>query len=162
MEAGDIQRIIAARIAEGLGPKSIRNLWATVNLIRQAALDQKCVDALLPKPKLPHRKRVQPRCFRLQEVGRIIAASVGEATKTGLRAAEIAGLRLTDMDGESLQVNRSVWHGEEQEPHSRKKDSRSLQRSKKKSRKPRRRNRELRTTPRILATFVQLPIHLLP
>ncbi len=115
IDAGDIQRIIADRMAEGLGPKSIRNLWATVNLIWQAALDQKYVDALLPKPKLPRRKRVQPRCFRLQEIGKIIAASVGEerlfywlAAETGLRAGEIAGLRLTDVDGESLKVDRSV------------------------------------------------------
>ena len=123
IDAGDIQRMIASGIAEGLGPKSIRNLWATVSVIWNAALAQKYVDSLLPKPKLPRRPKVKPQFFRLQDVANIIAASEGEdrlfywlAAETGLRSGEIAGLRLTDIDGESLNVNQSVWHGKEQEP----------------------------------------------
>jgi integrase len=36
--------------------------------------------------------------------------------ETGLRAGEIAGLKLTDIDGERLTVNQSVWGGKEQAP----------------------------------------------
>jgi integrase len=123
IDAGDIQRLIVRLKSEGLDPKTIRNLWGTVSLIWQAALAQKYVDAVLPKPKLPTRLRKKARFFTLDEVGKIIAASEGEykvfywlAAETGLRAGELAGLRLTDISGEGLTVNQSVWHGKEQAP----------------------------------------------
>ena len=38
------------------------------------------------------------------------------AAETGLRSGELAGLKLSDIDGERLTVNRSVWLGKEQAP----------------------------------------------
>jgi integrase len=56
-------------------------------------------------------------------VADIIATSQDEhrvfywlAAETGLRAGELAGLKLTDIDGERLTVNQSIWHGNEQAP----------------------------------------------
>jgi integrase len=124
--AGDIQRMITERMKQKddpWKPKTVRNVWGTISQIWQAALAQGYVDSVLPKPKLPRIPKTKPRCFRLQEVARMIAASEGEerlfywlAAETGLRSGEIAGLRLTDIDGESLKINQSVWHGKEQEP----------------------------------------------
>jgi integrase len=123
IDAGDLQRFVAASMAEGLDPKTIRNFWGTASLIWNAALAQKYVDALLPKPKLPRRPKKKAKFFTLVDVARIIAASSGEqrvfywlAAETGLRAGEIAGLKLTDIDGERLTVNQSVWGGKEQAP----------------------------------------------
>jgi integrase len=123
IDAGDIQRLIVRWKSEGLDPKTIRNLWGTVSLIWQAALAQKYVDSTLPKPKLPARPRKKAKFFTLSEVAKIIAASEAEfkvfywlAAETGLRAGELAGLRLIDIDGERLTVNQSVWHGKEQAP----------------------------------------------
>jgi integrase len=123
IDAGDIQRFIAASVAEGLEPKTVRNLWGTVNLIWGAALAQKYVDAMLPKPKLPRRAKKKAKFYTLNDVAKIITASQGEdrvfywlAAETGLRAGEIAGLKLTDIDGERLTVNRSVWGGKDQSP----------------------------------------------
>jgi integrase len=123
IDAGTLQRFIASSMAEGLGPKSVRNLWGTISLIWSAALAQKYVDSLLPKPKLPRRPKTMARFFSLNDVARIIAASEGERhvfywlmAETGLRAGEIAGLKLTDIDGAHLTVNRSVWNGKEQSP----------------------------------------------
>jgi integrase len=123
IDAGDIQRFVAASMAEGLDPKTIRNMWGTVNLIWNAALAQKYVDSLLPKPKLPRRPKKRAKFFTLGNIARIIAASEGEhrvfywlAAETGLRSGELAGLRLTDIDGERLTVNQSVWLGQEQAP----------------------------------------------
>jgi integrase len=123
IDAGDIQRFIAASVAEGLEPKTVRNLWGTVNLIWGAALAQKYVDAMLPKPKLPRRAKKRAKFYALSDVAKIITASQGEdrvfywlAAETGLRAGEIAGLKLTDIDGERLTVNRSVWGGKDQSP----------------------------------------------
>ena len=123
IDAGDIQRLIAAMTSEGLDPKTIRNVWGVVSLIWNAALAQKYVDSMLPKPKLPRKHRKKPRFFTLAEVGKIIAACKRDcrafywlAAETGLRAGELAGLKLTDIDGEQLTVTRSVWHGKEQAP----------------------------------------------
>jgi len=41
------------------------------------------------------------------------------AALTGLRKSEILGLRWQDFDGEQLSINRSVWHGIEDEPKTR-------------------------------------------
>ncbi len=123
IDAGDIQRFIASGVAEGLDPKYIRNQWGVVSLIWNAALAQKYVDALLPKPKLPRRLKKKARYFTLKDVARIVAASQGAervfywlAAETGLRGGELAGLKLSDIDGEKLAVNRSVWHCKEQTP----------------------------------------------
>jgi integrase len=123
IDAGDIQRFISATVVEGLEPKTVRNLWGTISLIWDAALAQKYVDAALPKPKLPRRTRKKARFYSLGGVATVIAATQGEqrvfywlAAETGLRAGELAGLRPTDLDGERLTVNQSVWHGKTQSP----------------------------------------------
>lgn len=123
IDAGDIQRLIASGMKEGLDPKTIRNWWGVVSLIWHAAHAQKYVDVLLPKPKLPRRLKKKARFFTLSDVARIIAASKDEArvfywlaAETGLRGGELAGLKLSDVDGERLTVNRSVWHCKEQNP----------------------------------------------
>jgi integrase len=120
IDAGDIQRFIAAGTAEGLDPKTIRNHWGTASLIWNAALAQRYVDALIPKPKLPRRAKKKAKFFTFTEVAKIIAASEAEnrvfywlAAETGLRGGELAGLKLSDIDGERVIVNRSVWHGKE-------------------------------------------------
>ncbi|HEV2578270.1 MAG TPA: site-specific integrase [Acidobacteriaceae bacterium] len=123
IDAGDLQRFIASSTAEGLSPKTIRNLWGTVSRIWDAAHAQKFVDAVLPKPKLPRRRKPKPRTFTLPEVAKIIASSQGGhrvfywlAAETGLRAGELAGLKLDDIDGERLRVDSSIWGGNEQAP----------------------------------------------
>ncbi|HZW94334.1 MAG TPA: tyrosine-type recombinase/integrase [Candidatus Eremiobacteraceae bacterium] len=121
--AGDLQGLISKMNADGLDPKTIRNLWTSVSLIWQAALAQKFVDATLPKPKLPKRLKKKKKFFDLAEVGKLIATVEGEdrlffwlAAETGLRAGELAGLRLSDIVGDRLTVAQSVWHGNAQEP----------------------------------------------
>jgi integrase len=115
---GDIQRVIAQMETKGYQPKTIRNLWAVVHLIWEAALAQGYVDKSLPKPKLPRAPRKRPRYFRLDDVARIIAASKDDqrvfywlAAETGMRAGELAALTLADVTAASVTVNQSVWNG---------------------------------------------------
>jgi integrase len=123
IDAGDIQRYIAACMAEGLDPKTIRNHWGVVSLIWNAALAQKFVDALLPKPKLPRRAKKKASFFTLSQVADIIDSSEGEErvlcwlfAETGMRSGELAGLMLDDLHGERLNISRSIWGSEEQSP----------------------------------------------
>lgn len=123
IDAGDIQRLISRMIREKKEPKTIRNVWGTISLIWQAALAQKYVDATLPKPKLPKLVRKKPRFFTLDEVAQIIARVNGTQrclywllAETGIRAGELAGLRLQDVALDSITVAQSVWGGEEQSP----------------------------------------------
>ena len=109
--------------AKGMAPKTIRNVWGVISMIWAAALAQKYVDALLPKPTLPRNLRKHSRCFTMDEVAKIIGASEGEhrlffwlLAETGIRAGEIAGLRLIDIDGDRITINQSVWHGDDQTP----------------------------------------------
>jgi hypothetical protein len=115
IDAGDIQRYIASAMNEGLDPKTIRNHWGTVSLIWNAALAQRIVDSVLPKPKLPRRSKKKAKFLTLSEVARIIAASPGEhrafywlAAETGLRAGELGGLKLTDFEGERLRCRQQL------------------------------------------------------
>lgn len=116
--AAEVQRVVATMEAEGYSAKTIRNLWTTMRLIWDAALAQTFVDRVLPKPKLPRMTRSKPRYFRLEDVAKIIASQQGEqraffwlAAETGLRAGELFGLELTDVEKSSVSVNRSVWNG---------------------------------------------------
>ncbi len=108
---GNLQRVISAMVGDEYKPKTIRNLWATVRLVWSAALAQGYVDPVLPKPRLPRISRKVPRYFRLGDVARIIAHSQGEhralfwlAAETGLRAGELAGLRLGDVEPDRISV----------------------------------------------------------
>jgi integrase len=121
IDAGDVQRIIAKMTGQEYEPKTIRNLWGTISLIWQAALAQRYVDAVLPKPKLPKLIKKKPRFFRLADVARIIAFGGRRSlywlmAETGLRAGEVAGLRVQDVALDSITVAQSVWSGEEQTP----------------------------------------------
>jgi hypothetical protein len=65
IDAGDLQRFVAASMAEGLDPKTIRNYWGTVSLIWNAALAQKYVDAVLPKPKATSQTKEESEVLHL-------------------------------------------------------------------------------------------------
>jgi integrase len=123
--AGDLQSLVAQMKGEGYAPKTIRNLWTTVRLIWDVALSQGYVDRLLAKPKLPRLAKKQPRYFKLDEVARVIATSEGEQrvfywllAESGVRAGEIAGWRLEDVQADRIVVNQSVWNGQVQTPKS--------------------------------------------
>jgi integrase len=126
IDAGDVQRLISKLTRAGREPKTIRNMWGTISLIWQAALAQKFVDATLPKPKLPKAVRKKPRFFKLADVGSIIASVNGTQrclywllAETGIRAGELAGLRIQDVALDYITVEQSVWGGKEQAPKTR-------------------------------------------
>jgi integrase len=123
LNAAKTMWLITSLYAKGMAYKTIRNVWGVISMIWAAALAQKYVDVVLPKPKLPRNPRRHPRCFTMDEVAKIIGASEREhrlffwlLAETGIREGEIAGLRLIDIGDERITVNQSVWHGDDQTP----------------------------------------------
>jgi integrase len=118
--AADSQRLVARMNGDKTNPKTIRNVWGVVSLIWHAALEQTFVDAVLPTPKFPDVSDSEGRFFTPEEVGKIIANAGDWKTfywllaETGIRAGELAGLKLVNVRGNCLDVKQSVWNGEEQ------------------------------------------------
>lgn len=107
-------------------PKTVRNIYVTLQMMWKSARAWQYVahDALdgvvLPKRRTPRRF-----FFTQDEVARILGAAPEPhrtfywlAAETGLRAGELCGLRLDDVDLEAgqLHVRQSSWRGKLQEP----------------------------------------------
>ena len=113
-----MQPLFASMLADGKSPKTIRNVWVSVRSIWTAAEAHGYVDQMLPSPKLPKVYKSEAKYFRLSEVGKIIATAVGWlktfcwlAAETGLRASELCGLRISDVEIDRVIVREGIWHG---------------------------------------------------
>ena len=109
-----------------LAPKSCRNLVLTLRMMWNSAKAWGYVShdpfERLVLPKVTRQARF---FFTLDEIQRIIAAASGPlksfcwlAAETGMRARELCGLRIEDLDlGQcSVNVKQSVWRGKVQTP----------------------------------------------
>jgi len=109
-----------------LAPKSCRNLVLTLRMMWSSA---KAWDYVSHDPYeglvLPKIVRQARFFFTLDEIQRILAAANGPlksfywlAAETGMRAGELCGLRIEDVDLDRCAVNvkQSVWRGKVQTP----------------------------------------------
>lgn len=109
-----------------LAPKSCRNLVLTLRMIWKTAKAWKYVShdpfEGLVLPRIARQSRF---FFTLDEIQRIIAAANGPlksfywlAAETGMKAGELCGLRIEDMDLERCVINvkQTVWRGNIQTP----------------------------------------------
>jgi integrase len=126
----DIHPEMTQQFVSGLAisPKTVRNLSATLQMIWRSARTWRYVahDAL-EGIVLPKRRKVQRFFFTPEEVRRVIAATEGPqrtfywlAAETGMRAGELCGLRIEDLDLPRglLLVRQSAWRGKIQTPKS--------------------------------------------
>lgn len=109
-------------------PKTKKNIFATFQMVWKTARSWSYVahDAT-SGVALPKRSRVARRFFSLVEVQRILEAAPEPhrtfywlAVETGMRAGELCGLRVSDIDfhGAALNVCQSAWRGKLQSPKS--------------------------------------------
>jgi integrase len=113
---------------EGVSPKTIRNLVATLRMMWNSARAWGYVTGdpfeglVLPKPR-----RAEARYFSADELQHILEAAEEPyrtfywlAAETGMRAGELAGLRWEDVDVSEgvVSVRQSVWRGATQSPKS--------------------------------------------
>jgi integrase len=109
-----------------LAPKSCRNMVLTLRMMWSSAkawgyVSHEPFEGLV-LPKIARQARF---FFTLDEIQRIIAAASGPlklfywlAAETGMRAGELCGLRIEDMDLEQCVINvkQTVWRGKIQTP----------------------------------------------
>src|SRR5262249_28957452 len=113
-----VQQFVASIHAS---PKTARNIIATFRVVWSSARAWTYVQhdpfAAL---RLPRGSRSRQFCFTEEEARRIIAAAKEPyrtfyrlAFETGMRAGELCGLRVDDLDLENclMRVNQSVWRG---------------------------------------------------
>jgi integrase len=112
-----------------LAPKTIHNLWKMLRGIVNWHLKQNDKPKWARYPTLPDIAEDEQRWFTPEEVQRIVEAARGQykvlfhlAAYTGLRFGELAGLHVEDVDFVRglVSVRRSVWHGQEVSPKTRK------------------------------------------
>ena len=121
----EVQRFISSVKAS---PKTKKNIFATFQMVWKSARSWGYVahDAT-SGVALPKRGRVARRFFSVLEVQRTLEAAPEPyrtlyrlAVETGMRAGELCGLRICDIDfhGSALSVFQSAWRGKIQSPKS--------------------------------------------
>ena len=117
------QQRFVARLAKTVRRKTLLNVLQTLSVMLNVAKDwgYVCEGMSLKRLALPPREaRKTPRFFTAEEARRIIAAArepyatiYAVAAMTGVRAGELLGLKVPDIDFERrlIFVQRSLWHG---------------------------------------------------
>lgn len=128
IKTGNINDWIADRLKEGLQPKTIHNLWKMFRAIMNWHSQQNDEQPRKWYPTLPVVPEGGQRWFTQDEIRRIVEAARKQykvlfhlAGSSGLRAGELFGLHVDDIDFERrmIHVRRSVWRGQEVTPKTR-------------------------------------------
>lgn len=109
-----------------VSPKTVRNLYATLQMIwKQARAWRYVAHDALDGIVLPKQRRARSFFFTIEETQRILASASEPyrtfywlAAETGMRAGELCGLRVDDLNLERglVHVCQSAWRGKLQEP----------------------------------------------
>jgi integrase len=125
VQAESVQIFIAAL---DLSPKTVRNISITLQLMWKSAKAWRYVShdpvdgVVLPKPRRSRRV-----FYSIDETRRILGAAEDPhrtfywlAAETGMRAGELCGLRVEDIDltRRLVKIVQSAWHGKLQDPKS--------------------------------------------
>jgi integrase len=129
IKTGAINDWIVDLQSKGLQPKTIHNLWKLFRAIVNWHFQQNDEPPRKWYPSLPTIPDVEQRWFTQGELGKIVGEAHGQfktlfylAGMSGLRAGELFGLHVEDLDINRgvICVRRSVWHGQEVSPKTRK------------------------------------------
>ena len=125
ISAETVQRFVAGL---DVSPKTVRNIVATFRVLWNSAKAWSYVERdPFGGIRLPRSRKPRQFSFTLNEVRRILAAAEEPfktfywlAAETGMRAGELCGLRVDDVDFDSgiAHVNSSAWRGKLLDPKS--------------------------------------------
>ncbi len=104
----DVERFIAAKLGSGHGPKQVREMVSIMSLIMKCAVR---ANARRDNPaaghqiRVPHRRVFQVPMLTMEQAGRLVEHTTGHYRPamwllvfTGMRPAELCGLRVEDVD----------------------------------------------------------------
>jgi integrase len=129
IKTGSVNDWIAEMRSKGLEPKTIHNLWKLFRAIMNWHTQQNDEQPRKWYPILPTIPEDEQRWFTQVEFRQIVEAVDGQykllfhlAGSSGLRAGELFGLHVEDLDLNRgvIRVRRSVWRGQEVTPKTRK------------------------------------------
>jgi integrase len=129
IKTGIVNDWLAEMQKSELEPKTIHNLWKMLRAIMNWHAQQNDEQPRKWYPTLPIIPDDEQRWFTQTEARRIVEAASGQykvlfhlASSSGLRAGELFGLHVEDLDlnGGKIRVRRSVWRGQEVTPKTRK------------------------------------------
>jgi integrase len=129
IKTGTVNDWIMDLQAKSLQPKTIHNLWKLFRAIMNWHSQQNDEPTRKWYPSLPTLPDVEQRWFTQLEIGQIVGEAEGQyrvlfhlAGSSGMRAGELFGLHVDDLDMDRgvIHVRRSVWHGQEVPPKTRK------------------------------------------
>lgn len=128
LQLREIRPELVQRFLSGVqaSPKTVRNLYITIRSMWKSArawgyVAHDACDCIV----LPKSNRARRFFYSLEEVQRIIAAAAEPhktfywlAAETGMRAGELCGLQLDDLNFERrlVSIRQSSWHGKIQSP----------------------------------------------
>jgi integrase len=125
IKSGTVNDWIADLQTKGLEPKTVHNLWKLFRAMMNWHAQQNDEQPRKWYPTLPAIAQNEQRWFTQEEIGQIVNAAKGQykvlfhlAAATGLRAGELFGLHVEDLDLQRriIHVRRSVWRGQEVSP----------------------------------------------
>jgi integrase len=125
IKTGTVNDWIARLNREGLQPKTVHNMWKMFRGMMNWHAQQNDVQPRKWYPTLPKENMQEQRWFSQEEVRQLVQAAKGQykvlfllAAFSGLRAGELFGLRVEDVDlrRNLLRVRRSIWRGIEVTP----------------------------------------------
>jgi integrase len=122
IKTGNVNDWILEMQRKKLEPKTIRNMWKLFRAIMNWHAQQNDEQPRKWYPTLPTIPEDEQRWFTQAEVRRVVDAAAGQykllfhlAGSSGLRAGELFGLHVEDLDLNRgmIRVRRSVWRGRE-------------------------------------------------
>ena len=126
VRADVVQAFFKKMATGGASPKLMRNVRNTLaKLLEQARAKEYIVHNPLSGLELPKYKPVKKQAYTVEQVAGILSKAPERyrmlfylCAETGLRAGEVAGLRVPDVDlaNRTIGVSRAVWRGHEDSP----------------------------------------------
>ena len=125
IKTGNVNDWISGLQSNGLEPKTIHNLWKMFRAMMNWHAQQNDEPTRKWYPILPALPHDEQRWFTQEEISQIVNAAKGQykvlfhlAGATGMRAGELFGLHVEDLDLKRrvIRIRRSVWRGQEVAP----------------------------------------------
>ncbi len=117
----EVQKAFSA-LADTHSPRSCRNIFGAYSILLSQAKREKLVENF-PIPVLPKMRKIEQDWLELDQMRAIIKAAdkkhkplVALLSEAGPRIGECLGLMASDIDGQTLRIERSIYRGFTQDP----------------------------------------------